>query len=218
MKIIKGALILMKGEKVAENLYQMKGEIMQEAEASVVSHSPSHKAIITWHQKLGHMSEQGMKILVEKNLLPGFTKQKGIKRHFTMSYTPQQNGVAERMNRTLLERARAMLATASLEKSFWVEAVNTACYVINRSPSTTVELKTSMEMWKGKPVNYSDFHIFGSPVYVMYNTQETTKLDPKSRKCLFLGYANRVKGYHLWDLTAHKVVVSRDVVFIEDKI
>ncbi|GKG12111.1 gag-pol polyprotein, partial [Tanacetum coccineum] len=74
MKIIKGALILMKGEKVAENLYQMKGEIMQEAEASVVSHSPSHKAIITWHQKLGHMSEQGMKILVEKNLLPGFTK------------------------------------------------------------------------------------------------------------------------------------------------
>ncbi|GJT46274.1 retrovirus-related pol polyprotein from transposon TNT 1-94 [Tanacetum coccineum] len=105
-----------------------------------------------------------------------FCRQEGIKRQFTTAYTPQQNGVAERMNRTLLERARAMLATASLGKSFWAEAVNTACYVINRSPSTAVELKTPMEMWTGKP------------------------------------------GYRLWDLTAHKVVVSRDVVFMEDKI
>ncbi|GJX41309.1 gag-pol polyprotein, partial [Tanacetum coccineum] len=331
MKIIKGALVLMRGEKVAANLYQLKGEIMEEAEASVASHSPSHRVAITWHQKLGHMSEQGIKILVERKLLPGNTKvslpfckhyviskqhrlkfktsnsrsiyvlelvhsdvwqalvlslggakyfvsfiddysrrcwvypikkksdvfevfkvykarveldseknikclrtdnrgeytgdefdtfcrQEGIKRQFTTAYTPQQNGVAERMNRTLLERARAMLATASLGKSFWAEAVNTACYVINRSPSTAVELKTPMEMWTGKPVNYSDLHIFGSPVYVMYNTQETTKLDPKSRRCLFLGYADRVKGYRLWDPTARKVFVSRDVVFMEDKI
>ncbi|GJT06832.1 retrovirus-related pol polyprotein from transposon TNT 1-94 [Tanacetum coccineum] len=218
MKVIKGALVLMKGEK------------------------------------LGHMSEQGMKILVERKLIPGLTnvslpfceycvisKKHRLKfkalnsrsvsvlelvhsdarrnqRQFTTAYTPQQNGVAERMNRTLLERARAMLATASLGKSFWAEAVNTACYVINRSPSTAVELKTPMEMWTGKPVNYSDLHIFGSPVYVMYNSQETTKLDPKSRKCLFLGYADGVKGYRLWDPTAHKVVVSRDVVFMEDKV
>ncbi|GJZ97608.1 gag-pol polyprotein [Tanacetum coccineum] len=331
MKIIKGALVLIRGEKVAANLYQLKGEIIEEAEASVASHSPSHRVAITWHQKLGHMSEQGMKILVERKLIPGITKvslpfceycviskqhrlkfkasnsrsvyvlelvhsdvwqapiqslggakyfvsfiddysrrcwvypikkksdvfevfkvykarveldsgkkikclrtdnggeytgdefdtfcrQEGIKRQFTTAYTPQQNGVAERMNRTLLERARAMLATTSLGKSFWAEAVNTACYVINRSPSTVVELKTPMEMWTGKPVDYSDLHIFGSPVYVMYNTQETTKLDSKSRKCLFLGYADGVKGYHLWDSTAHKVVVSRDVVFMEDKV
>ncbi|GKA01727.1 gag-pol polyprotein [Tanacetum coccineum] len=116
-----------------------------------------------------------------------FCKQEGIKRQFTTAYTPQQNEVAERMNRTLLERARAMLATTSLEKSFWAEAVNTASYVINRSLSTTAELKTPMEMWTGKPINYSDLHIFGNPVYVMYNTQETTKLDQKSRKYLFLG-------------------------------
>ncbi|GJX64496.1 retrovirus-related pol polyprotein from transposon TNT 1-94, partial [Tanacetum coccineum] len=76
-----------------------------------------------------------------------FCKQEGIKRQFTTAYTPQQNGVAKRMYRTLLERARAMLATASLEKSFWAEAVNTACYVINRLPSTAVELKTPMETW-----------------------------------------------------------------------
>ncbi|GJU86091.1 retrovirus-related pol polyprotein from transposon TNT 1-94 [Tanacetum coccineum] len=66
------------------------------------------------------------------------------------------------------------------------------------------ELKTSMEMWTGKTVNYFDLHIFGSPVYVMYNTQETTKLDLKSKKCLFLGYADGVKGYRLWDPIAYK--------------
>jgi hypothetical protein len=59
------------------------------------------------------------------------------------------------MNRTLLERTRAMLKAAGLGKSFWVEAVNTACYVINQSPSTAIELKTPMEIWAGKPANYS---------------------------------------------------------------
>ncbi|KAG6755903.1 hypothetical protein POTOM_039311 [Populus tomentosa] len=87
----------------------------------------------------------------------------------------------------------------------WVcEIVNNACYVINRSPSTTIELKTSMEMWTGNPADYSQFYIFRSLVYMMYNTQEVNKLDSKSRKCVFLGYANEVKGYRLWDLTAHK--------------
>ncbi|GKE56202.1 gag-pol polyprotein [Tanacetum coccineum] len=147
-----------------------------------------------------------------------FGMQEGIKRQFTTEYTPQQNGVAERMSKTLLERARPMLATAILGKSFWAEAVNTACYVIKHSPSTAVELKTSMEMWTGKPVNYLHLYMFGSFVYVMYNSHDTTKLDPKSRKSLFLGYADGVKGYRLWDSTAHKVVVCRYVFFMKDKI
>ncbi|KAL4337997.1 hypothetical protein AHAS_Ahas12G0166100 [Arachis hypogaea] len=147
-----------------------------------------------------------------------FCKQAVIQRQFTVAYTPQQNGVTERMNRTLLERARAMLQTEGLAKSFWAEAVKTAYYVINRSPSTAIGLKTPMEMWQGKPPNYSSLHIFGCPVYVMYNSQERTKLDPKSKKCIFLGYADGVKGYRLWDPTARKVVVSRDVIFAEDEL
>ncbi|GKD94535.1 retrovirus-related pol polyprotein from transposon TNT 1-94 [Tanacetum coccineum] len=220
IKIIKRALVLMRGEKVAVNLYQLKGETMEEAEALVASHSPSYRVVVTWHEKLGHMSEQGMNIFVEKKPLLGLTKvslpfcehcvvisklhrikfktlnsrsvcvmelvhsdvwqalvqslggakQEGIKRQFTTAYTLQQDGVTERINITLLERARAMFAIARLGKSFWAEAFNTVCYVINRSPSTAVELKTPMEMWTGKPVNYSDLHIFGSPMYVMYNT------------------------------------------------
>jgi hypothetical protein len=89
--------------------------------------------------------------------------------------------------------------------------------VINQSPSTAIKLKTPIEMWTRKPANYSQLHIFGSPVYVMCNTEEVSKLDSKSRKYVFLGYVNRMKGYRLWDPTAHKIVISRGVIFAEDK-
>ncbi|KAH9682249.1 hypothetical protein KPL71_027276 [Citrus sinensis] len=147
-----------------------------------------------------------------------FCKQEGIQRQFTMAYTPQQNGVAERMNKTLTERIRAMLRTANLPNSFWAEAAKTACYIVNRSPSTAIGLKTAMEMWTRKPADYSYLHVFGCPVYVMYNAQERTKLDAKSRRCIFLGYADEVKGYRLWDPTAHKIVISRDVIFVKDQL
>ena len=89
-----------------------------------------------------------------------FSQHEGIKRQFTMTYTPQQNGMAERMNKTLLEKTRAMLKAVGLGKPFRAEAFNTACYMINRSLSTAIELKTLMEMWTGKPGDYSRLHIF----------------------------------------------------------
>jgi len=135
-----------------------------------------------------------------------------------MTYIPKKNRVTKWINKTLLERTRAMLGVVGLQNSFWAEAMNTAYYVINRAPSTIIKLKTQIEMWTRKKVDYSNLHIFGSPVYVMYNAQETTKMDPKSRKCLFLGCADKVNGYHLWDPTTYKVIVSRDVIFVEDKL
>ena len=74
-----------------------------------------------------------------------------------------------------------------------------------------------MEMWSGKPTDYSHLHAFGCPVYVMYNTQERAKLDPKSRICIFQGYVDKVEGYSLWDPTAYKIVISRDVIFVKDQ-
>ena len=73
-------------------------------------------------------------------------------------------------------------------------------------------------MWTGKQADYSNLHVFGSIVYVMYNAQEISKLDPKSRKCKFLGYADGVKGYRLWYPTARKMIINRDVIFVEDKL
>ena len=100
-----------------------------------------------------------------------FYQHESFKSQLTIAYTPQQNGVAERMNETLLEITRAMLKAIGLGKPLWVEAVKTACYVINRSLSSSIELKTLMEIWTRKVADYFWLHIFGSAVYVMYNTQ-----------------------------------------------
>ena len=135
-----------------------------------------------------------------------------------MAYTSQQNGVAERMNRTLTERIRVMLRTTGLPNSLWAESAKIACYIVNRSSSTAIKLKTRMEMWTGKSVDYSYLHAFWCHVYVMYNVQEITKLDLKSKRYIFLWYADGVKGYRLWDPTAHKIVISRDVIFIKDQL
>ena len=139
-------------------------------------------------------------------------KQEGIQRQFTVAYTPQQNRVEERTNRTLTERIRVMLKTAGLPNLLWAEATKTTCYIVNRSPSTAIGLKTAMEMWTGKPADYSYLHAFGCPVHVMYNAQERIKLDAKFRRCIFLRYADGVKEYRLWDPTAHKIIISRDVI------
>ena len=79
-------------------------------------------------------------------------------------------------------------------------------------------MKTPMKMWIGKPVDYSSLDIFRCSAYMMYNDQKKKKkkLNPKSKKCILLGYANRVKGYFLWDLIAHKAIISKDVIFVED--
>ena len=96
-----------------------------------------------------------------------FYKQKGIHSQFTMAYTPQQNRVVERMNRTLTECIRAILRTAGLPNSFWAKAAKTSYYIVNRLPSTAIRLKIAIEIWTGKPVDYSYLHAFGCPVYVM---------------------------------------------------
>ncbi|KAG8479428.1 hypothetical protein CXB51_029898 [Gossypium anomalum] len=127
-------------------------------------------------------------------------KSEWIMRHLTVRHTPQQNGVAERMNRTIME------------KSFWAEAASTACFLINRSPSVAIEKKTPQEVWSGNPANYSDLKIFGCPAYAHV---DNGKLEPRSIKCVFLGYKAGVKGYKLWCPKNRKVVIRRDVVFDE---
>ncbi|KAK2998642.1 hypothetical protein RJ639_023717 [Escallonia herrerae] len=158
-------------------------------------------------------SDNGMEYNDEEFLQ--FCKDKGIIRHFSVKRTPEQNEVAERMNRTLLERARCMRLNADLPKSFWAEAVNTACYLINCSPSSAINHRVPEEVWSGKQVNFSAMRIFGCPAYVHLHNEERSKLDPKSKECIFLGYEEGVKGYRLWDPVAKKKVISRDVVFNE---
>ncbi|KAL2493081.1 Integrase catalytic domain-containing protein [Abeliophyllum distichum] len=138
----------------------------------------------------------------------------GIIRHRTVTYTPQQNGVAERMNRTLLNKVRCMLLSSGLPKLFWGETVVTAVYLCNRSPSSALNFKVLESVWSKRPVDYSHLKIFGCAAYAHQNIG---KLEPRSLKCVLLGYGENTKGYRLWvkEERGFNVIVRRDVVFNE---
>lgn len=140
-----------------------------------------------------------------------FCHEKGIRREFTMNYTPQQNGLAERFNRTLVEKARTMLADSNFEKELWTEAVSTATYIINRLPTRNIIIPA--ELWYGKPPNYEKLQCFGIGAYVHLQAQyrEKGKFEAKSKKYYFIGYCNN--GFKLWDPEQRKVLRARDVIF-----
>ncbi|GJW53298.1 retrotransposon protein, putative, ty1-copia subclass [Tanacetum coccineum] len=140
--------------------------------------------------------------------------ESGIARHLIVTGTTQQNGVAEHMNRTLMYKVRCLLIESGLPKTFWGKATCTAAYLINRSPSTTIEKKIPMEMWSGHLRDYGMLRIFG---YVAYPHDKQGKLKTRAIKCVLLGYPDGVKGYKLYRLDGEspKIVTSRNVVFNE---
>lgn len=109
-----------------------------------------------------------------------FCKLEGITCHFIVKGTLKQNRVAERMNRTLAERARCMRLNAGLPKVFWAKTLNTTSFIINRSPSSAIDFKIPKEVWSGKLVDYSSLKIFGCRAYVYVQSGERSKLDLKS--------------------------------------
>ncbi|KAG8493216.1 hypothetical protein CXB51_010581 [Gossypium anomalum] len=142
-------------------------------------------------------------------------KSEGIVRHLTVHHTPQQNNIAERINRTIMEKAnlpKSFWAEATSTACFLIKAASTACFLINQSLSITIEKKTPQEVWFGNPADYSDLKIFGCPTYAHVNNG---KLEPRSIKCVFLGYKTSVKGYKLWCPKNRKVMISRYIVFDE---
>ncbi|GJV58470.1 retrovirus-related pol polyprotein from transposon TNT 1-94 [Tanacetum coccineum] len=141
----------------------------------------------------------------------------GIARHHTLVRTPQQNGVAERINRTIMEKVQCMLSHAILDKDFWVEAATTATYLINRSPHRSLNGNIPEILWSGNSVDYSNLRVFGCPVYVHV---DEGKLVPRAVKFIFLGYGSGVKGYRVWcpNPKYRKIIHSRDVTFNEDVI
>lgn len=146
-----------------------------------------------------------------------YLKKEGVRHELTVPKTPEQNGVAERMNRTLVESVRAMLADARLPHRFWAEALSTAVYLRNRSPTKAVKGMTPFEAWTGEKPNVEHLRVFGCAAYAHVAKDERKKLDRKSRKCVLLGYGTETKGYRLYDLERAKVFYSRDVVFNESR-
>lgn len=140
----------------------------------------------------------------------------GVRHLTTVDYTPQQNGVAERVNRTLLEKARCMLFDANLPKSYWAEAVNHAAFLKNRSPSRAIPDHTPEEMWSGERTNLVNLKIFGCKAYCHLPKVKRNKLDAKSKIMIFVGFCENSKAYRLIDPQNPTVFTkARDVIFDE---
>jgi hypothetical protein len=100
----------------------------------------------------------------------------------------------------------------------WAEEVLTTCYLINRSPSTTINCKILEEVWIGHSCEYLNLRIFGCDAYALISKYHCSKLDPRSKRYVFFGYGDGIKGYTLWDPTTHKLIIRRDVVFDESSL
>ncbi|GJX82833.1 retrovirus-related pol polyprotein from transposon TNT 1-94 [Tanacetum coccineum] len=237
VKMIKGSLMVLSRTIKGNCVYSLDGST-ESGEASVGIQENESLAHV-WHKRLGHISEAGLHELEKREVLGNkglgrklkklrtdngleFCNQEfnnlcmksGIERHLTVAGTPQQNGLAERMNRTLLNKVMCLLIQSGLPESFRPETTVTATYLINRSPSIALEKNTPIDLWSGYPGNYEMLRIFGCVAYSYVNQE---KLKPRAIKCIFLGYPDGLKGYKLWRLddVKPKIIISRDVMFNE---
>lgn len=152
--------------------------------------------------------------------LEAFLKNNGIVHQSTCRDTPQQNGIAERKNKHLLEVARAIMFYMNVPKYLWGEAILTASYLINRMPTKMLKYQTPLECLKiffPEARLFSDLpvKVFGCTVYLHIPSKFRTKLDPRAIKCVFLGYSSNKKGYKCFDPFTKKIHVSMDVSFLE---
>ena len=145
--------------------------------------------------------------------LDTFLKDKGIQHETTIRYSPEQNGAAERLNRTLMEKVRSMLAASKLPKNLWAEALATANYVRNRSPVSGRDL-TPWELCFGTKPDVTHLRTFGARAYAHIPKPLRSKLESNSQPGTFLGYASNSKGYKIM-LDSGKIILSRDVIISE---
>lgn len=148
------------------------------------------------------------------NSLKKFYAQEGIQAQHTTAYSPQQNGIAERKNRTLMEAARCMLFDANMKKKYWAEAINTANDLQNILPTRAVK-KTPFEYWNRRKPKVDHLQIFGSRAYVHIPKEKRRKLEVKAIPLTFVGYSMESKAYRFVDQATDKITISRDVKFVD---
>ncbi|KAL8117736.1 hypothetical protein AgCh_015569 [Apium graveolens] len=144
-----------------------------------------------------------------------FCEDEGIDRQLTVGYSPQQNGVSERKNQTVVNMAKSMLKEKGFPNSFWAEAIHTAVYLINRCPTKAVKEMTPLEAWCRKKPSVSQLKIFGCICYAHIPKEKRHKLEDTSEKCILLGYSSKSKGYRLYSLKNKSIIISKDVLFDE---
>lgn len=144
-----------------------------------------------------------------------YLAKEGITRQLTIPRTPQQNGVAERYNRTLLDMTICLLLESGITKTLWADAACTASYITNRCPSSAIGGKTPYLMWFGRETKTNHMRVFGCRAWAAITTVKR-KLDARAEEYIFIGYPDNAKGYKLWKPEENKFIVSRDVKFDEN--
>ena len=159
------------------------------------------ECFVAWKKMVKTQSERKIKKLRTDNGLEfyniqfnSFCKEEGMVRHLTCTYTHQQNGVAERLNRMIVNKVCSMLSESGFEVRFWAEAVATASYLINRSPSSAINFEIPEERWTSVTPSFKDLRRFGCLVFV--HTSDG-KLNPRAKKGYFTGYPGGVKGFKI---------------------
>ncbi|GJQ95580.1 hypothetical protein Tco_0006719 [Tanacetum coccineum] len=153
----------------------------------------------------------------KNRVMSEFCEKKGIKKEFSIARTPQQNGVAERRNRTLIEAARTMLADSKLPTTFWAESVNTACYVQNRVLVVKPHNKNPYELFRGRTPALSFMRPFGCHVTILNTLDYLGKFDGKSDAGFFIGYLMNSKAFKVYNIRTRKVEENLHIRFLEDK-
>ncbi|GJT98358.1 putative ribonuclease H-like domain-containing protein [Tanacetum coccineum] len=153
----------------------------------------------------------------KNNDMNQFCGMKGIKRDFSVARTPQQNGVAERKNRTLIEAARTMLSDSLLPTIFWAKALSTACYVQNRVLVTKPHNKTPYELLHGRPPSISFMRPFRCLVTILNTLDSLGKFDGKAGEGFFIGYSINNKAFRVFNTRTRKVEENLHIIFLENK-
>ncbi|GJU50927.1 putative ribonuclease H-like domain-containing protein [Tanacetum coccineum] len=153
----------------------------------------------------------------KNKVMDDFCREKGIKREYSVARTPQQNGVAERKNRTLIEAARTMLADSKLPTTFWAEAVSTACYVQNRVLIVKPHNKTPYELFRGFKPAIGFMKPFGCHVTILNTLDKLGKFDGKSDEGFFVGYSLSSKAFRVYNIRTRKVQENLHIGFLENK-
>jgi hypothetical protein len=137
---------------------------------------------------------------------------------YSMSDDPQQNGVSERRNRTLMDMVRSMLSYSTLPISLWMEALKTAVHILNRVPSKSVS-KIPYEMWTGRKPILNYLHVCGCPAEAKLFNPSIEKLDPKAVSYHFIGYPDKSKGFYFYYPDRYiKIMETRHAIFLEDEV
>lgn len=144
-----------------------------------------------------------------------FLRQNGIQRRLTSPYTPQSNGLAERKNRTLVEKARCLMIESSVPEKLWADAIHTANYITNRCPTKALNGQTPFQKWVGREPSARHLHVFGHKAFVLSKgPKRGGKFAPRATEGVFVGYAKCARGYRIFIPDLEKVIISRDVKVI----